>query len=368
MAVEVVSPGRFRTARLARGLTQTALAKELGCSPQFIQQCEAGKKNPVGMLPKLVACLGFPRSFFLGQELSPVTENVVSFRRRRASTASVRSRTVGMATLASECLSPTLRQHIEFDPPSIPDLSRFEPEAAAAQLREHWNLGRGPIANMVHLLEAKGVEVYFLRDESPSVDALCFWKDVQPYVLLNRAKLDGARARYDAAHELGHLVLHQGRDFEDTPEDVAEGQADRFASAFLLPAESFATEVPTVFDIQAFSDLRLRWRVSIQAMVRRSYQVGVFSKWQYENAFIRMSSLGWRSGPEPGAPDRETSFVHEAVLDHLADIGIRPHDLAAEASLTLRDLASLMPVAERSMGGIRVSELIGPVDTDSWTK
>lgn len=45
-----------------------------------------------------------------------------------------------------------------------------------------------PIQQMVQLLESKGVRVYWLNVDSPSLDAICFWKEGQPFVMLNAYK------------------------------------------------------------------------------------------------------------------------------------------------------------------------------------
>jgi Zn-dependent peptidase ImmA (M78 family) len=51
------------------------------------------------------------------------------------------------------------------------------------------------------------------------VNAYALWKDEKPFVFLNTFKSTES-SRFDAAHELGHLVLHQdgsvtGREAED---------------------------------------------------------------------------------------------------------------------------------------------------------
>ncbi len=53
----------------------------------------------------------------------------------------------------------------------------------------------------------------------------------------------GERGRFDAAHELGHLVLHgehedPRREDEISQRPCAEAEANRFAAAFLMPRSS----------------------------------------------------------------------------------------------------------------------------------
>ena len=46
----------------------------------------------------------------------------------------------------------------------------------------------------------------------------------------------GERGRFDAAHELGHLVLHG--EYQELNRPAAEQEANRLAAAFLMPRSS----------------------------------------------------------------------------------------------------------------------------------
>lgn len=85
----------------------------------------------------------------------------------------------------------------------------------------------------------------------------------------------------DAAHELGHLVLHRhlplkalnsAADFKEI-----ERQAFYFAGAFLMPAESFATEVWTP-SLNTLVALKNRWKTSVGAMLMRCSSLGMVSE------------------------------------------------------------------------------------------
>ncbi|MET9565773.1 ImmA/IrrE family metallo-endopeptidase [Streptomyces tauricus] len=77
-------------------------------------------------------------------------------------------------------------------------------------VRTRWDLGQAPAPNMVHLLEAHGVRVFSLPPDSLEVDAFAVWRSGVPFVFLHTLKTV-ERARFFAAHELGHLVMHAGR-------------------------------------------------------------------------------------------------------------------------------------------------------------
>ena len=117
----------------------------------------------------------------------------------------------------------------------------------ADECRKVWKLGMGPISDVVLTLENAGV--IFSRDEIGylRMDGVSHWSqlDNRPYVFVAADKANGIRNRFDAAHELGHLVLHRNIDektFKQHYKEI-EQQADLFAGCFLLPAESFSSEV-----------------------------------------------------------------------------------------------------------------------------
>lgn len=75
-------------------------------------------------------------------------------------------------------------------------------------VRAHWRIGELPIGNLIHLLESKGVRVYSLAEQGKSLDAFSLWHQNIPFVFLKTNKT-AEHSRMDAAHELGHLVLHR---------------------------------------------------------------------------------------------------------------------------------------------------------------
>jgi Zn-dependent peptidase ImmA (M78 family) len=334
------APARLLSARLSRGLTQKALALTLNVSAQMVSLFEKGERKADEHLGSYVQALGFPAAYFLAHDFDPLPPEVVSFRSRRALTATLRDKVVERSKHASDLISPILHSRFKLPEVDVPDFSAEDPETAARLLREAWKLGHGPIASMVHLLEAKGVEVYWLAEDSPCVDALCYWRHERPFIMLNTFKDAGERARFDAAHELGHLVLHRS---ETTLDQSQEREADRFASAFLMPQEQFLLETRGLRTLDDLKRMKPRWGTSVQAMVRRLYDLGSLSKWAYESAFKELSMRGWRSN-EPNKIAREQSYLHDLVFQRLSTFGEGPRIIAEEATITVEDVLELMPV------------------------
>ena len=339
----IPSPSRLLSARLSRGMTQKALAGRLGVSAQMISLFEKGERNAHDFVGGYVEHLKFPAVYFMAGDLEPLPPESVTFRSRRSLTATMRDKVVERSRHASDLVSPMLQSRFKLPELDLPELGSEDPETAARLLREHWMLGHGPISNVVHLLEAKGLEVYWLAEDSPCVDALCFWREERPYVLLNTFKDAGERGRFDAAHELGHLVLHRSASILDQSH---EREADRFASAFLMPQEQFLLESRGLRTLDDLKRMKPRWGTSVQAMVRRLHDLGVLSKWAYESAFKELSIRGWRSR-EPNMVAREESYLHGLIFKRLEPFGEGPRIIAEEVGIALSDVVELMPVGAR---------------------
>lgn len=359
-----VSTSRLKLAREIAGLSKRALAEELSLSPSTITGYEDGTISALDNLPRIAVALGMPglESFFMEPDLPDVPESAISFRARRSLLKSTRGRAIALSQLAAFVITPFLEERFVLPEPDIPDGLPPTPEAAATALRNYWGLGKGPISNVVHLLEAKGALVYFLLADSRSVDAFNYTIASRPFVFLNTFKTAGERGRFDAAHELGHLVLHRDVDHSRMDSKAIEDEANDFASAFLMPSEQFRLECPRGQSLEAFLRLKPRWGVSAQAMIRRARDLGLLSQWHYESMFRHMSSLGWRSGSEAGALTREESSLHFQAFNHLTDAGLKVSDIARLLNLSLDQLFELAPASRlfkddgRTRGFLKVIE------------
>lgn len=344
-----IALSRLRLAREIAGLSKKALAEHLGLAPSTITAYEDGTVSPADNLPQIAAALGMPgmESFFLQDELPEIPEGAVSFRSRRSLLRKTRQKSLALSQLASYMLAPFLEERFVLPEVNIPDDLPSDPASAAIALRSYWELGKGPIANMVHLLEANGVLVFFLNEECKSVDAFNYTVGSRPFVFLNTSKPSGERGRFDAAHELGHLVLHRDVDHSKMDSKPIEDEANNFASAFLMPAEQFRLECPRSHSLEAFLQIKPRWGVSVQAMVRRGRDLGILTQWHYESMFRLMASRGWRAGAEAGQLPREDSAIHFQALNQLLDAGLGIDDICRLVGISKAHLQELMPVSSQ---------------------
>jgi Zn-dependent peptidase ImmA (M78 family)/DNA-binding XRE family transcriptional regulator len=301
--VEVFSGERLQLAREFRGFTQKKLGDEIAASSAMITRCENGKKldPPLDLVEACAEVLGFETAFFYRRTPDLFLEAECSFRHRRATPEKAKTQIRAHATLLGIVIQQ-LRRHFSFpevDLPKIPISSLDDAEVAAEKTRLHWNLGiDGPIWQVGRVLERAGVVIVKHLVSSSKVDAFSR-QGKTTVIFLNNEINSASRWNFDIGHECGHLVGHSGIHTGDLE---TEAQADRFASAFLMPRKAFSREFCMApFSWRHVFDLKRRWHSSAAAIVRRSYDLGLIGAVDYRRSFQYMSFKGWNRG-EPNEP------------------------------------------------------------------
>lgn len=334
----IFNPSRLTWARRRRGLTKTKLAASVGVELRSVSAYETGEFAPeADKLGRIARVLRFPEAFFFGDDLDAPAVDAASFRSLSKMTARQRDTALGSGAIAL-LLNEWIESRFELPKPEIPDLGRdASPEGAAEAVRKAWDLGELPIKNLVHLLEAKGVRVYSLAIDAAEVDAFSMWRQDRPFVFLNTLK-SGEHSRFDAAHELGHLVLHR----HAAPNgQEAEQDANAFASALLMPAASVKAHAPRFATIGQLIRLKKIWGVSLAAITYRLHKLGLLSDWHYRKLYIEISSRGYRKTEPDGGP-REASQVLQKVFSALREEGISKHNIAASLNVHAEDVDELV--------------------------
>jgi Zn-dependent peptidase ImmA (M78 family) len=204
-------------------------------------------------------------------------------------------------------------------------VSRDDIETIAAKVRELWSLSPvEPIDDVVNELERHGAVVTRAQFETEKIDAFSVAFSDRPVVVLCSDKGLRDRSRFDAAHELGHLVMHEP---VVVGTRTAEKQADQFAAAFLMPEVGIIRFLPDKLELSALMALKKRWGVSMASLLYRASTLGVMSEEAYIQAVKAMSARGWRTRePEPLGPPESPQLLFKAVAI-LRDNGVSEDDL-----------------------------------------
>jgi Zn-dependent peptidase ImmA (M78 family) len=285
---------QLRLARLAHGYSLEEVGALSGATRQFIHQLETNARSASEeMVEALCDVLGVTAEFLAEPVPSTVRPEQCHFRGHVTRPASLTSQVLARGTLLDKFIAgvesrlslPT----VAF--PDIPATSLEEIEQAAEEARRYWSLGStGPITSMMRVVENAGAIVTYFGDLSDRVDAFSMDRR-RPIIVRSSLKESLCRQRFDLAHECGHLVMHRGI---QTGDRATEDQAHRFAGAFLFPRGAFLREFPRGkwIDWNALYALKKRWKVSVRALVRRGYDLGLLTPAQYRTANIHLMKSG----------------------------------------------------------------------------
>lgn len=339
MALQGFKGERLKNARLYRGMTLTDLAAKTNVTKQALSQYENGTIVPSGSnLLSLAHALDFPVEYFSSESKYTVKSEAAYFRSLMSTNKKDRiAQTVRLEFIAQ--IYETLFDYIDFPSLNIPMVSftdkiedntdeTTELERIANEVRDFWNLGREPIKDLRYILEANGIVVTCAPLNADKIDAFSQRTLINNeevfFVVISKENQSIARARFDMAHELAHILLHPwSEDLESISREefkARERQASKMASAFLLPSETFGTDVrhyPTNLDY--YKHLKTKWNVSIAAMVYRAHQLEVITSSQYQYLMRQISKNGWRMKEPYDQPYTPKSTLLQGAVKLLLD-------------------------------------------------
>ena len=189
---------------------------------------------------------------------------------------------------------------------------RAKREALPERVRKEMGLDREePIRDICGLLEDNGIKVLLLDKKSAAFFGLSVAEeDGGPAVVVNTwERISVERWIFTAAHELAHLLLHQGeysRDESEEPKE-AEHEADVFASHFLMPEPAFVSEWDDTSGhplIDRVLKVKRMFRVSYKTVLYRLVETGrvtrdVWLIFQRQHARRFGKTLGKKDEPNP---------------------------------------------------------------------
>ena len=296
MTTRDVNPELVRLARQSRGLTQTSLAATAGVSQSLIAKYEAGVMAVApAHLVLLSNALDYPTRFF-HQSMGRAGAGSEVFHRKRARIpAGVLDRTYADATVRRMEVD-ALREALDgvFRFPAFPfypiEEFDYDTERIARTVRAAWQLPAGPVFNVTRTVEENGGIVVAHKFDNRIDGFGCRTTGLPPVFHLNR-DLPPDRWRWTLAHEIGHMVMHSE---VANPGKEAEDQAHRFAGEFLAPAHQLEPQLRRL-NIGRLGPLKMEWKISMQALVRRAQDVGAIDAGQYKSLMVQLSKNGYRT-------------------------------------------------------------------------
>ncbi|WP_282397116.1 XRE family transcriptional regulator [Pseudomonas sp. PS01298] len=296
------SPDKLRLARCAAGRSLAEIGELLGVTRQYAHKLEVNAIPSRAQLAQLCEILGVHESFFFTPRRGSVELEQCHFRSVRASSQTLK-KTIAAQVEMFELLIDELDKEVAF--PAVSFSMLDEPvsgigkiEQVAEKFRREQGLGIGPLSSVTKLAEKVGVLVVNLAEADDKVDAFSLFNK-RPLIVRNTTKVNPCRQRFDLAHELGHLIMHQGI---ETGCRHTEDQANQFASALLMPRASFAAEFPPMrgkyLNWSALKELKLRWKVSFKALIYRAHCLDLLTAEQAKSGFTYLNRKGFTKHEE----------------------------------------------------------------------
>ncbi len=314
-------PEMLTLARESRGYTRTELARRAGYSHTTVSRIENGlvplTENHVRAL---AVALDYPETFFSQRDTIWGLGSSFLFHRMRQSMGVNALRRIEAEVNIARIRIERLLRGLDYEYPN--ELVTYEvrtdgtPEQIARMVRAGWRLPAGPLANLTGAIEAAGGIVLRYPFGEHKVDGLSLWVTPTPPLFFLNDRAPGDRTRWTLAHELGHMVMHRNV----YPE--IEDEADRFASELLMPAAEIRGELRALTLAKAAA-LKVRWRVSIQALVRRAKDLGTITPGKYKSLCVQISRAGMRTNEpnpiEPEHPQNLAAILEVHRLEHEYD-------------------------------------------------
>lgn len=167
-------------------------------------------------------------------------------------------------------IEDTLGVSMEFDY-DLSDIivsNRDDVKRVVAHIRKDWNLGLGPLSNIIDMLEYHGLRV--IEIEAPDAfDGMCvFVGEKKPVLVLNK-HYTVERKRFSTLHELGHSVMRMNESLEQRDR---ESLCNYFAGEMLLSSEvlyrQFSRRIYKLY-LNDIAHMQTQFGISIDAIMHK---------------------------------------------------------------------------------------------------
>lgn len=315
----------LETLRRAHGLTQADVCAKADLTQAALSRYENDQRMPdADVLSRLAGVLGVSTRFLIHEHAVRGALAVDAHMRRQRSAKASLWRTLEARlnahrlhlSMLFEEVSMRAEQSVPtFDPIDTP------PVEAALMVRAQWRLPVGPVRHLTRWLESAGCVILEEDFGSARVDGLSQWVGDYPVLLINRAAPTD-RKRLTMAHELGHLVLHNGLASDDP-----EREANEFAAEFLMPAHVIKPDLRPA-TLGRLRDLKRVWGVSMQALFERSYSLGLVTAADRMSFYKAMNARGWKTRePDSDRLGPETPELVAAIGERLRTKGLSDREV-----------------------------------------
>lgn len=318
MATDNINTEMLILARESHGWSQRELAAETGISQAAISKYENGMLQIAPEhLARIADVLGFTTEFFSASGRRMGFGSSCTYHRKRATMPVKELHRLLAFVNVTRMRLERLLNNVELD--TVNEFPRFDlvdygddPAYIAQLTRRLWKLPAGPVKSMVASIESAGGIVMRIPFGTPKLDAISQVVPGMPPIFVLNSDMPEDRLRHTLAHELGHIVMHQAA---DVPDSNLEGQADQFASEFLMPAADIRHDLRDL-TWPRLAQLKAYWKVSMASLIYRARALSVIDANKAERFWIERSKLGYTRIEPVELPIERPSLVRELVEAH----------------------------------------------------
>jgi Zn-dependent peptidase ImmA (M78 family)/DNA-binding XRE family transcriptional regulator len=305
---ENIFGNRLKLARKMAGMSLQDLSNALGSAvtKQSLSKYEAGAMKPSSnLLLTISKILNVKPDYLLRRDQVHLGE--ISFRKKADLSKKDEEAVIEKARDYVERyleIENILGQTETFENPLKHDqiASKEQVEKAAYKLRKEWDLGSNPIANLVEMLELKGIKVLLLDNIDQLDGFAAYTSGGVPIVVINSQEKPIERIRFTVIHELAHLLLDFSKEIKTDSRQV-EKLCHYFSSCFLIPSPMLIKLIGglhrTYISIKELIDIKEYYGISIRAILHRLIELAVITENYYQRWMVYLSKTYGGKG-EPG--------------------------------------------------------------------
>jgi Zn-dependent peptidase ImmA (M78 family)/DNA-binding XRE family transcriptional regulator len=284
---------RLKNARLMKGFSMDCLCDKIDSkvSKNAIAKYERGEMIPSSsVLIMLADALNVKVDYFF----RPFTVSIdsIEFRKR------ARLKSAKALTSIKENICDLVERYVEIenvldipnnfsvDFSNVAVASNKDVYSLVQRLRNEWDIGNDAIANVIELLEARGVKVIEIEADSKFDGLSGYVNDSIPIIVIN-STFNAERKRFTALHELGHLLLT----FSDAilSSDV-EKMCNIFASEMLIPKEVFIRQMGfprAEISLKELKHTQKVFGISVDAQMYKARELNIITENRYRTFHIK---------------------------------------------------------------------------------
>lgn len=340
-------------ARQLRQMTQEDVCIKANISQGILSKAENGLRElQDDILERLSHVYDLPMSFFYREnDISPVSH--LYFRRK----LSMSAKTIDSFVAKSRIIKLALDDL--FNAVNLPsydigtyDPKEFTPQDIADKVRYKLKIFRGPVPNLMALLENHGIVICKMDFQTDKIDGLSTVTNSGQNIIFLNSQMPNDRIRFSLAHELGHMVMHM-----ETPPpsvEIAEEQADSFASQFLMPEDEIK---PMLYNLKmtTLAELKRRWNVSMRSLIRRAKDLNTISQDTYRYFQMDFSRRKYNKNEPVPLPAEMPSLVKSTLSLYREELNYSDEDLLEVMKINKQDYENwFVPVRNKVIPFYRI--------------